>query len=422
MTFTRRQFIAGSAALTAVAGLARPAIAAAMPKVVVIGGGVGGASLAAKLSTAGGIDVTLVEPNRVYTACFMSNHHLGGLQSFEAIRHDYVAVGKRPGVTVAQDRAASIDRDKKRVTLAGGQTLAYDRLVVAPGISLDYASVPGWSKEAETRMPHGWEAGEQSLILKRQLDAVPDGGLIVVIPPPPPARCPPAPYERVSMMAHVLKSTGRGKARIVIVDPKEKFSKQALFQQGWERHYPGMIEWLPPMIHAGIKHVDPKTLSVETDFETYKAPAMVNVIPAHRAGTIAVQSGLTDASGYCPIDPFTMKSKIDNSVFVIGDTALTGDMSRSASAASEQARVVAGVIAAELLGRKKPGDGFETKCWSLLTPDDSVYVIDRFRPTATEIDKTGSVISRLEDDIATRRTNVMESRAWHAALTKEMFG
>ncbi|MEK9752028.1 MAG: FAD-dependent oxidoreductase [Rhodospirillaceae bacterium] len=422
MIISRRQFIAGGAAVAAASRFPRPAVAAAKAKIVVVGGGVGGASIAAKLSKIGGFDITLVEPNKIYTSCFMSNHFLGGLEPLDVLRHDYAAVGKRPGVTVAAERAAAIDRARRRVTLAGGAVLDYDRLVVAPGISLDYGAVPGWSEEAETRMPHGWEAGEQTLILKRQLDAVPDGGLIVVIPPPPPARCPPAPYERVSMMAHALKSTGRGRARIIIVDPKEKFSKQALFQQAWERHFPGMIEWLPPMIHAGVKHVDAKTMTVETDFETYKGAAMVNVIPAHRAGRIAIDAGLTDASGYCPIDVFTMKSRLDGSVFVLGDAALTGKMPRSASAASGEADIAAAVIAAELLGRDRPNATYRTKCWSQVAVDDSVFVIDKYRPTDAGVEKTGTEISRLEDDEIRRRTNAEESRAWHIALTNEMFG
>ena len=150
------------------------------------------------------------------------------------------------------------------------------RLVLSPGISLDYESVPGWSKAVEDKMPHGWIAGVQTEILRQQLDAVPNGGLIVVIPPPNPSRCPPGPYERVSMMAHALKSSGRSNARIVIVDPKDKFSKQALFQQGWEKHYPSMIEWMPPMIHAGINSVDAANMTVVTGFEAYCNANLIN--------------------------------------------------------------------------------------------------------------------------------------------------
>ena len=236
---TRRGLIAGSVAAAAGWPLSKPAIAQSRPKVVVIGGGAGGASVVHHLAATGALAITLIEPKKIYTTCFYSNLYLGGFQTLDNLQHRYDGLAKQPGVTVAMDRAASIDRERKRVTLDGGTSLPYDRLVVAPGISLDYNSVPGWSAAAQERMPHAWLAGAQTLLLKRQLDAVPDGGLIVVIPPPNPSRCPPGPYERVSMMAHALKTTGRGKARIVIIDPKDKFSKQPLFQQGWERHYPG---------------------------------------------------------------------------------------------------------------------------------------------------------------------------------------
>ncbi len=421
MALTRRDFIADAAGLAGSLSLARVAIAAAAPKVVIIGGGAGGASVAAKLSAIGGFDITVVEPDKVYASCFGSNLFLGGFQPFEVLRHDYAGVAKRPGVRLAQDRAQTIDRDRKRVTLAGGETLGYDALVMAPGISLDYGSVPGWSLEAAERMPHGWRAGEQTRILKRQLDAVPDGGLIVVIPPPPPARCPPAPYERVCMMAHALKTTGRRRARIVIVDPKEKFSMQALFHQAWERHYPGMIEWMPPMIHAGIKSVDAHTMTVETDFETYRNASLVNVIPAQRAGRIAIDAGLTDASGYCPIDPFTMKSRMDRGVFVIGDAAMAGDMSRSASAANSQAEMVARVVTAELLGRDLPKPEYRAKCWTLLETGDSVFVSGRYRPTQDGIEQFESVISTLEDSGDQRLANGRDAARWHDAITREMF-
>ncbi len=196
-----------------------------------------------------------------------------------------------------------IDRDKKEVVLAGGRKVAYDRLVVSPGIDLKYDSVPGWSQAAEQTMPHAWKPGAQTLLLKKRLDAVPNGGVIVMIAPPNPYRCPPGPYERVSMMAHALKTARKDRCKIFVIDPKESFSKQALFQEGWEKHYKGMVEWLGPKVHDGLKSVDPKTNTVVTGFETYKNAALVNVIPAQMAGEIARDAGLANASGFCAIDP-----------------------------------------------------------------------------------------------------------------------
>jgi NADPH-dependent 2,4-dienoyl-CoA reductase/sulfur reductase-like enzyme len=271
-------------------------------------------------------------------------------------------------------------------------------------------------------MPHAWQAGAQTQLLKRQLDAVPDGGLIIMIAPPDAYRCPPGPYERVSMMARVLKTAGKTRARIVIIDPKDKFSKQPLFQHGWETHYPGMIEWLPPMIHGGVKRVDPAGMSVETDFETYRDAALVNVIPAQTAGRIAKDAGLTTAGGYCPIDPFSMKSQMDANIFVLGDASLAGDMPKSAYAADSQAQTVASALAKELLDANAPDIGYRNRCWSLIADDDSVFVGGSYKPTPETIEQTESAVSGLEDSAEQRRINYEDSAGWYADLTSELYG
>jgi NADPH-dependent 2,4-dienoyl-CoA reductase/sulfur reductase-like enzyme len=422
---TRRNFLSGAAAIAAAAsGVSKPALAQAKPKVVIVGGGAGGASVVRRLAAEakGALDITLVEPDKTYTTCFYSNLYLGGFQTLETLQHGFGAIAKLPGVTVAHDLAKTVDRDKRQIMLAGGAALAYDRLVLSPGIALDYNSVPGWSQAAEERMPHGWKAGPQTVLLKRQLDAVPDGGTIVVIAPPNPYRCPPGPYERVSVMAHVLKTTGRTKAHIIILDPKDKFSKQGLFEQGWEKYYPGMIEWLPPTIHGGVKHVDPAAMTVETDFETYNGAALVNVIPRQTAGRIAIDAGLTAEVGFCPIDAFTMKSQKDGNIFVLGDAAIAGDMPKSAFSANSQAQAVALVIARELLGTKAPEIVYSNRCWSLIAADDSVFVGGTYRPTPAKIEQTENFISGLTDTAAQRRTNYEDSASWYANLTSALYG
>jgi sulfide dehydrogenase [flavocytochrome c] flavoprotein subunit len=423
---TRRHFLAGSASLASLAavGFPKPALAQAKAKIVIVGGGAGGASVVRRLVAEGkgAFDVTLVEPQKIYTTCFFSNLYLGGFQPFEVLQHGFDAIAKLPGVTIAHDLAKTIDREKRQVALASGSTLSYDRLVLSPGITLDYGSVPGWSKDAEDRMPHAWQAGPQTMLLKRQLDAVPDGGLIVMLPPENPYRCPPGPYERVSVMAHVLKTTGRGQARIVIVDPKDKFSKQALFQQGWEKYYPGMVEWLSPMIHGGVKSVDPATMTVVTDFETYKKADLVNVIPRQTAGQIAADAGLTDASGYCPIDPFTMKSAMDPNAFVIGDSCIAGDMPKAAFAANSQAYVVARTIAKDLLNAPASEASYRNRCWSVIAANDSVFVGGSYKPTPAKIEQTESDISGMNDSAATRKANYGDGASWYANLTAELYG
>jgi NADPH-dependent 2,4-dienoyl-CoA reductase/sulfur reductase-like enzyme len=363
-----------------------------------------------------------VEPDSTYTTCFYSNLYVGGLRRLEVLQYGYRTLAALPGVNVVHDRATGIDAERRRVTLADGSHLNYDRLVLSPGIDLDYGSVPGWSEPAARVMPHGWRAGSQTTLLKQQLDAVPDGGLIVMIAPPNPYRCPPGPYERVSMMARALTTSGRSNARIVIIDPKVNFSKQPLFQQGWERHYPGMIEWLPPMIHAGVSHVDPATMTVETGFETYRHAHLVNVIPRQTAGRIAVNAGLAAEDGYCPIEPSSMKSRFDAAIFVLGDAAVADDMPKSAFSASSQASVVADTIRHELLAAPAPPAVYRNKCWSLIAEDDSVFVGGWYEPRDGRIAQTKSEISTLEDDQQTRRANYADSAAWYLGLTSTLYG
>lgn len=420
--YNRRQFLHVGGAV--VAGCTAPIIRKRAPKIVIIGGGVGGLSVLRRLADdgRGAFDITLIEPKRIYTTCFYSNLYVGGLRDLASIQFGYDALGALPGVRMIHDTATAIDADAKQVLLRDGTRLPYDRLVVSPGIDVDYDSVPGWSEAAAQRMPHAWQSGAQTVRLNEQLALVPDGGLVVVIAPPNPYRCPPGPYERVSMMAHALTARGRGHARIVVIDPKESFSKQPLFQQGWERHYPGMIEWLPPMIHDGVRRVDVATMTVETGFETYRNCDLVNVIPRQVAGAIARRAGLTDAGGYCPIDAATMKSQHHAEIFVLGDAAIAGDMPKSAYAAHSQANIVAQVIRQELRDEGAVTPNYRNRCWSLVDESDSVFVGGTYAPTAGKIAQIESEISTLDDTAAVRLTNYGDSAAWYLGLTSTLFG
>lgn len=421
---SRRQFVRAAAALGLAAGFAPPVLGAARPRVAIVGGGVGGLAVLQALAGNGqnALDITLIEPQKTYTTCFYSNLYYGGFRELQVLQHGYARVAGLPGVRLVHQPATAVDVAGRQVRLADGAAVPYDRLVLSPGIALDYDSVPGWSRAAARTMPHAWQAGPQSVLLKRQLDAVPDGGLIVMIAPPNPYRCPPGPYERVSMMAHALQSSGRGNARIVIIDPKRNFSKQPLFQQGWEAHYPGIIEWLSPMIHAGVSRVDPDSMTVETGFETYRNADLVNVIPRQTAGRIAVAAGLTDDDGYCPVDPASMASRHDPAVFVLGDAAVGGDMPKSAFAASSQAAVVAGQIRHELLDAPAAEARYRNKCWSLIAEGDSVFVGGTYEPRDGRIAQVDSEISSLEDDDPVRQRNYADSAAWYLALTSRLFG
>ncbi len=403
--------------------VAAPCVRAqAKPRLVIVGGGAGGASLARAVvsDSAGAIAVTLVEPNALYFACFQSNYALGGLSRLDNLLFSYDALAKA-GVEVVPATASAIDRDRREVRLTDGRRLRYDRLALSPGIDLKYDSVPGWSRDGADAMPHAWSGERQFQILQARFDAVPDGGLIVIIAPPNLARCPPAPYERASMMAYALKASGRGRAKIIILDPKPKFPKQGLFQEGWEARYPGMIEWMAPDISDGIQSVDPKTGTVVTGFETYANADLVNVIPAQWAGTIAHAAGLVDAAGWCPVEPRTLASLIDRNIFVIGDAAFAGDMPKSAFAAHNQAQAVASVLHTEWLGRDIPPSSYANVCWSAIAGDDVVKESSRYAISDGKIRETEIQLSQTGETADLRRQQRAEQAAWYEAMTGGVF-
>ena len=420
---TRRNFTALAGASFVAAPLFAPrAFGQTKQKLVVIGGGPGGGTVARQVNkeAAGAIEVTLIEPQRQFTTCFFSNLCVGGFRSLESITHDYGKVA-REGVRVVNEWASAIDRERKTVRLVDGRRLPYDRLVVAPGIDLKYESVPGYSEAAAEAMPHAWKAGAQTQLLTKRLDALVDGDLVVMIAPPNPYRCPPGPYERVSMFAHVLKRKGHKRSTIIVVDPKPAFSKQALFMEGWEKHYPGMIQWHDPKMHGGIKGVDPRTNEVMTDLATHKA-ALVNVIPAQMAGRIARDAGLANETGFCPIDPGSMKSRMDANVFVLGDACIPGDMPKSAFSANSQAKVAAMVIRGELTGSRTFPARYANTCWSLIAPDDDVKVGGTYEPGEGKITQASTFVSQKNEAADIRKQNYQESLDWYGGIVADVFG
>src|SRR5437868_15004120 len=272
---TRRRFLK----LTVAAGLAAPSIASAQAagRVVVVGGGFAGATAARTLrALEPKLTVTLVEPNRIFTACPFSNGVLAALREIGQQQFGYDGV-VRAGVTLAQTSATAVDAAAKSVTLADGNKLSYDRLVMAPGIDIRWDALPGYDEAAAEKMPHAWKAGAQTVLLRQQLQAMDDGGLVVISSPANPYRCPPGPYERASLIAYWLK-IWKPKSKLLILDSKDAFSKQRLFQNAWAQLYPGIIEWVSLSQGGKVTSVDPATLTLVTDFARHKA-AVANVIP-----------------------------------------------------------------------------------------------------------------------------------------------
>ncbi len=420
MGLARRRFMISVAC--AGAALAAPTVhGRARAKVVVVGGGAGGASVARQiaLDAAGQIDVTLVEPNARHTTCYFSNLYLGGLRSFESLQHGYEGL-TRAGVQVVADFAAAIDRERRRVVLGGGGHLPYDRLVLAPGIDFVDGSVPGWSLDAAEVMPHAYKAGPQTLLLAKMIESLPQGGVFAMIAPPEPYRCPPGPYERVSMIAHYLKGKNPT-AKILIIDPKEEFTLQKLFEDAWLKYYDGMIEWIGPDFGSRNVSVSPDAMEISLDGEAMKVDCC-NVIPAQRAGKIAEVAHLTSETGWAPVDPFSMRSRLDDRVFVLGDSAQQGDMPKSATAARSQAEVAAATVIGDLTGRNVPAPVYSNACWSALAPGDSVKDGGTYKPADGKITGIEKYVSQADEDAATRAATYQESLDWYRTITAQIFG
>lgn len=394
----------------------------ARARVVVIGGGFGGAACARALKRADArLAVTLVEPNRVYAACPMSNAGIAGLRDLTLQEFRYNAVAAE-GVEMVYAAAETVDAAARAVTVTGGQRLDYDRLVLAPGIDFMWEALPGYSREAAAIMPHAWSGGEQMALLARQLAAMDDGGVVVVSVPVTPSRCPPAPYERASLIAHMLK-TRKPRSKVIVLDAKDGFTMQSQFQNAWKALYQGVLEYVPLSDGGLVTAVDPKTMTVTTDFDTYK-PAVANIIPRQTAGQLSGIAGVADRTAWCPVDPVTFESRLQPNIHVIGDAAIAGAMPRSASAARSQAEICAAAVAALLAGNTPPAPTLTSTCFSLIAPDYAISQGGRYQPVGDNyIEVEGSAaLSPVDAPQELRAKEAKDADAWFAAATGEVFG
>lgn len=423
---SRRQFLkfaGGAGAALAFAGYGRASRAAKGAHVIVIGGGFGGATCAKYLRAIDpAIEVTLIEPATQYITCPFSNLVLGGLRTMNSITQRYDALRDRHGVHVVHQHVHAIDPGTKKATLDNGKQLKYDRLVVSPGISLKWDAIRGYNEAAAQVMPHAWAAGAQTLLLKKKLQAMAPNGTVVIAAPANPFRCPPGPYERASLIAHYLKQH-KPRAKILILDAKDKFSKQPLFQAAWERLYPGMIEWVGASKGGAVVAVDTKKGLIETEFGKHRAD-VANVIPPQAAGQIALTSGLADEKGFCPVDAQTFESKIHPGVHVIGDAAVAGALPKSGFAANSEAKLAAAAIAAGFRGEAPPTPSLINTCYSLVGPDYGISVAGVYRladGALVEVEGAGGVSPADADDDA-RATEARYAAGWYASITADTWG
>ena len=381
----RRTFLKTLVAGAAVGTLGFPMLGkAANQRIVVIGGGTGGATVAKYLRRLDNtLDVTLIEKNAIYTTCYMSNEVLSGDRTLESLQFNYDGL-KAHGVKIVTDEVTGIDYDAGLVLTKGGISYPYDRCVVSPGIDFRYDQIAGYSEADIETVPHAWKAGQQTLLLRDQLKAMPNGGTVVIAAPPNPYRCPPAPYERASQIAHYLKQH-KPNSKVIILDPKPSFTKQALFEQAWTELYGyktdnALLEWWSGDAKAaGVVEVDVASKTAITQFGDRVPGAVLNVIPPQKAGKLAFDAGLVDATGWCPVNKLTFESTLHPKVHVIGDACMADSLPKSGFAANSEAKVCASAIHALLNGLDVESPSFSNGCYSLVGKDYAISVVGVYR-------------------------------------------
>ena len=414
----RRTFLQLSAA-TAGAGLLlvpQQPRAQVKAKVLIVGGGFAGASCAMSLRRLGpGIDVTLVDPDERYVTCPMSNSVLVGLRDLKSIsvpRHGL----ERAGVKYVRGRITSIDAQRRRAKFAGG-VLAYDRLVMAPGIRFLWGRPQGYDPGAVQLMPHAWQAGAQTEILAAQLRAMRDGGVMAISVPLGPMRCPPGPYERASLIAGYLKQS-KPRSKVLIFDSNNRFPRQDIFTDAWNLLYPGMIEWIPVVEDGAVVRVAPAEQVLYTAHGAHRVD-VANIIPPQAPGLLAAQVGLASDHGWCPIKPDTFESALIPHLHVIGDACIADPMPKAASAAITQAKQCALAIIAALEGREPPAPEFESVCYSMLARDNALSIHGRFRLTDGIIQQ----VPEPQDESSARSAQeALNAEDWYKGIVTDSFG
>jgi sulfide dehydrogenase [flavocytochrome c] flavoprotein subunit len=417
---SRRNVVRGIAASAAASTLPRASFAQAAARIVVIGGGFGGAGCARALRRLdASLQVTLIEPSRIFTACPLSNEVIAGLRELQAQQFTYDSIAGE-GVRVIVQAATKIDPQARKVGLADGGSVDYDRLVLAPGIDLRFDALPGYDEDAALKMPHAWKAGEQTILLRKQIEAMEDGGTVVLAVPAAPLRCPPAPYERASLIAHYLKAK-KPRSKILILDAKDGFSQQKLFEAAWKELYPGMIERIALSQGGRVTSVDPATRTIVTDFGNYNAE-VASVIPPQKAGRIAEIAGAADNTGWCPIDPTSFASKLVPNIHVIGDAAISGGIPKSASAAHAQGKACAAAIVNMLSGKSPETPRLTGACYNTVAPGYAFSLSGVYQPRDGQFAEVEVATSPVNAPREVRAREAEAAENWFKTITVDAFG
>jgi len=418
--FSRRDFLLGGSLLALSPELlAAPKAAAKKARVVVLGAGFGGATAAKYIKRwAPEIDVTVIERNEVFISCPQSNLVLSGGRTLADLTTRYDALTKVYGVRLVRDEAVGVDHAKKQVLLKRGKPVPYDRLILSPGIDLDYSALPGIADEAKREnILHAWKAGPQTVALRRQLEAMPDGGVYALTIPKAPYRCPPGPYERISLIASYFKQA-KPKSKIIVLDANPDIvSKKGLFTAAWNELYPGIVDYRP---NNALVDVDPATLTAKTDFENVRADVL-NVVPQNQAGAIAFKAGVVDSDNrWCKVDFITYESKSVPGIHVIGDATASAPAPKSGHVANQQGKIVAAAVVSLLRGAQPYGTPvFSNTCYSWLSHAEAVHVTNVYRYDAAKqaiVSADGGGVSERRNAAEAEFAQAWARNVWSDAL------
>lgn len=423
VTLSRRHLLAGLAGTAALPVLTPRAIAQTNARLVVIGGGFGGATAAKFLKHfLPNTSVTLIEPNETFVACPFSNLVIGGQREISQQAFTYDGL-RALGIDVVHQTAGDVDVDAHTVSLLeGGGSVAYDKLIMSPGVDIRWGALEGYDEAAAEVMPHAWKAGAQTSLLRQQLEAMEDGGLVVMSAPLAPFRCPPGPYERASLIAHYLK-TQKPASKLLILDAKDSFSKKPLFLEAWAKLYPDHLEWRGAADFGRVVSVDAPTMTLSTDFEDIAA-SVANVIPPQKAGEIAERAGVADETGWCPINPLDFSSTLQPDIHVIGDATIAAPMPKSAFSANLQAKFCAMQIARQVAGLDLEPTVLANTCYSYISPDQAISITGVYSNAdgqLASIDGAGGLSPENADD-SVRTVEAAQADTWFRTITQEAFG
>ena len=402
----RRDFLKLTGAVS-IAGCATSAPSRA--RVVIVGGGFGGATAAKYIRLwDSSIDVVLVEREAGFVSCPISNLVLGGFSTMKDISHTYNGL-RRYGVQVVRDEAVAIDAERKRLRLSRGDEIAYERLVVSPGIDFNFGEVQGYEAAMQAgSVLHAWKAGPQTEALRAQLEKMPDGGVYILSIPLAPYRCPPGPYERVSMVAAYFKQA-KPRSKVLVLDANpDVTSKGALFKRAWSDLYPGILEY-----RGNAKVVAVERGAVRTEFDTIRGDVL-NVVPPHRAADLAQKAGLiTTNNRWCDVDWRTMESKAVKGVHVLGDATLSASgMPKSGSMANNHAKIAAAAIVEQLNGRTPQPVKIINTCYSFVSAKEAIRV-----SSVHEWDGNTLLPVKGAGGVSAARSEAEASFAWNWART-----